>query len=134
MPQFTADGLFFKSIAKLSPRFHAPTNAILLQGFLAALFALTNTYDKLVSYAVFADWIFFALAGISLMIFRSTLPNAPRPHPTPRYPFVPLLFVIVGLGIVVNTFIDPETRLKALRGGAIIAAGVPVFFLWKRFG
>ncbi|HEX3126314.1 MAG TPA: amino acid permease, partial [Thermoanaerobaculia bacterium] len=58
-----ADGLFFRSLTKLSPRFHAPTAAILLQGGLAALFALLNTYERLLSYAVFADWIFFALAG-----------------------------------------------------------------------
>lgn len=127
-----ADGLFFKSIAKLSPRFHAPTNAILLQGFLAALFALTNTYDKLVGYAVFADWIFFALAGAALMVFRTTLPNAPRPHKTPLYPLTPLLFIVAGLGIVVNTFIADTTN--AVIGAIIITIGVPVFFLWKRFG
>jgi APA family basic amino acid/polyamine antiporter len=125
-----ADGLFFKSIAKLSPRFHAPTNAILLQGLLAALFALTNTYDKLVGYAVFADWIFFALAGAALMVFRTTLPNAPRPHKTPLYPLTPLLFIVAGLGIVVNTFIADTTN--AVIGAAIIAVGVPVYFLWKR--
>ncbi len=125
-----ADGLFFKSIAKLSPRFHAPTNAILLQGFLAALFALTNTYDKLVGYAVFADWIFFALAGAALMVFRTTLPNAPRPYKTPLYPLTPILFIVAGLGIVVNTFIADRTN--AVIGAVIIAVGVPVYFLWKR--
>lgn len=127
-----ADGLFFKSIAKLSPRFHAPTNAILLQGFLAALFALTNTYDKLVGYAVFADWIFFALAGVALIVFRSILPKAPRPYKTPLYPLTPLLFIIAGLGIVVNTFIADTTN--AVIGAIIIAVGIPVYFLWKRFG
>jgi APA family basic amino acid/polyamine antiporter len=129
-----ADGLFFKAIAKLSPRFHAPTNAILLQGFLAALFALTNTYDRLVSYAVFADWIFFALAGAALMVFRATLPNAPRPHPTPLYPLLPLLFIAAGISIVLSTFVDSETRLNAMIGAGIIAVGVPVYFLWKRLG
>ena len=126
-----ADGLFFKSIAKLSPRFQAPTNAILLQGVLAALFALTNTYDKLVGYAVFADWIFFALAGIALIVFRTKLPDAPRPHKTPFYPLTPILFVVAGLGIVVNTFI--ADRQNAVIGAAIIALGVPVYFLWKKF-
>ncbi|HEX4947909.1 MAG TPA: amino acid permease, partial [Blastocatellia bacterium] len=126
-----ADGLFFKSIAKLSPRFQAPTNAILLQGLLAALFALTNTYDKLVGYAVFADWIFFALAGAALIVFRRTMPKAPRPHKTPLYPLTPLLFIVAGLGIVVNTFIADTTN--AVIGAVIITVGVPVYFLWKRF-
>lgn len=127
-----ADGLFFKSIARLSPRFHAPTNAILLQGFLAALFALTNTYDKLVGYAVFADWIFFALAGVALMVFRATLPKAPRPHKTPFYPLTPLLFILAGLGIVVNTFIADTAN--AVIGALIISIGIPIYFLWRRFG
>ncbi len=125
-----ADGLFFKSIAKISPRFQAPTNAILLQGALASLFALSNTYDKLVGYAVFADWIFFALAGGALIVFRTKLPDAPRPHKTPFYPLTPILFIVAGLGIVINTFIA-DTR-NAVIGAVIIAVGVPVFFLWKK--
>ena len=125
-----ADGLFFKSIAKISPRFQAPTNAILLQGLLASVFALSNTYDKLVGYAVFADWIFFALAGAALIVFRRKLPDAPRPYKTPLYPLTPILFIVAGLGIVINTFIaDTE---NAVIGAIIIAIGVPVFFLWKK--
>jgi len=125
-----ADGVFFKSVGRLSPRFKVPTAAILLQGGLAAIFALTNTYDRLLGYAVFADWIFFALAGVALIVFRRTLPEAPRPRPTPLYPLTPVLFTLAGLGIVANTFVaDPRS---AIAGTAIIAAGVPVFFWWRR--
>ena len=127
-----ADGVFFKSLGRLSPRFQAPTAAILLQGVLASLFAVSNRYDELVGYAVFADWIFFALAGIALIVFRHTMPKAPRPRPAPLYPLSPILFVIAGLGIVVNTFIADWKNARI--GALIIAAGVPVFFLWKRFG
>jgi APA family basic amino acid/polyamine antiporter len=127
-----ADGVFFKALGTLSPRFHAPTAAIVLQGVLAALFALSNRYDKLVSYAVFADWIYFALAGLALMVFRRTLPDAPRPMPAPLYPLTPVFFTLMGLGIVANEFI--ANRNNALIGAAIIACGVPVYFLWQRFG
>src|SRR6202023_3364147 len=112
-----ADGLFFRRLARLSPRFHAPTAAILLQGGLAAVYAKANTYDKLLGYAVFADWIFFALAGASLLVFRRTMPEAPRPFPVPAYPWVPLLFILAGAGIVLNTFFA-DTR-NALIGTAI---------------
>lgn len=125
-----ADGVFFKSVAHLSPRFRVPTVAILLQGVVAALFALTNTYDKLLGYAVFADWIFFALAGVALIVFRRTLPDAPRPFRTPLYPFTPILFALAGAGIVINTFVA-DTR-NALIGAFIIMLGVPVFYIWKR--
>jgi basic amino acid/polyamine antiporter, APA family len=125
-----ADGLFFRSLARLSPRFQVPTAAILLQGGLAAALALTSSYDRLLGYAVFADWVFFALSGVSLLVFRRKLPEAPRPFPTPGYPWVPLLFTLAASGIVLNTFFaDPH---NALIGTAIFAAGVPVYFLWRR--
>ncbi len=125
-----ADGLFFRSLARLSPRFHAPTAAILLQGALSAAYALANTYDRLLSYAVFADWIFFALAGASLIVFRRTLPAAPRPFPVPAYPWVPLLFILAGMGIVLNIYFT-DTR-NALIGTGIFLLGVPVYFFWRR--
>lgn len=125
-----ADGVFFKFIGKLNPRFQTPTAAILLQGVLASGFAISNRYDELVGYAVFADWIFFALAGAALIVFRRTMPDAPRPQPVPFYPLVPILFILFGLGIVINTFITDWRNARI--GALIIAAGIPVFFLWKR--
>jgi APA family basic amino acid/polyamine antiporter len=124
-----ADGLFFKQVAAVSPRFKVPTVAILLQGVLAAALTLTNTYERLLGYAVFGDWIFFALAGAALLVFRRTLPDAPRPMRVPLYPWTPLAFILVGLGIVANTFVT-DTR-NALLGSAILLVGVPVYFLWK---
>lgn len=125
-----ADGLFFRSLARLSPRYRAPTAAILLQGAIAAVFALTSSYDRLLGYAVFADWVFFGLSGMALIVFRRTLPDAPRPFPAPAYPWVPLLFALAAFGIVFNTYFA-DTR-NALIGTAIIALGVPVYFVWSR--
>ena len=124
-----ADGLFFGSLARLSPRFRAPTAAILLQGGLAAIYALANTYDRLLSYAVFADWVFFALAGVALIVFRRKRPDAPRPYPTPFYPLVPILFTLSGVGIVLNLFIaDPRNAFAA---AGVLALGVPVYLFWS---
>ena len=125
------DGLFFARVAQVSPRSHVPIAAIATQGILAAGFALSNTYDRLVGYAVFADWIFFALAGVALLVFRRTRPDAPRPYRTPLYPVLPLVFALAGFGIVANMFIaDLE---NAVIGSAIIALGVPVYFAWRRW-
>jgi basic amino acid/polyamine antiporter, APA family len=124
------DGLFFSAAARVTPRTHAPAAAILTQGVLAAVYALANTYDRLLGFAVFADWIFFALAGVALLVFRRTKPDAPRPYATPLYPWVPLLFVVAGAGIVVNLFVsDPK---NALVGSAILAAGVLAYFISRR--
>lgn len=125
------DGLFFSAVARVSPRSHVPVAAIVTQGVLAAAFALSNTYASLLGYAVFADWIFFALAGVALIVFRRTKPDAPRPFKTPLYPLVPLVFVIAGFGIVANTYVTDLQN--ALIGTAILALGVPVFFLWQRW-
>lgn len=125
------DGLFFARVARVSPRSHVPVAAIATQGVLAAAFALSNTYDRLVGYAVFADWIFFALAGVALMVFRRTRPDAPRPYRAPLYPVLPLVFSVAGFGIVANMFVaDPG---NAVIGSAIVALGVPVFFTWRRW-
>jgi APA family basic amino acid/polyamine antiporter len=127
-----ADGLFFRRLARLSPRFRAPTAAILLQGGLACVFALSRTYDRLLSYAAFADWTFFALAGIALLVLRRKMPGAPRPFRTPGSPWVPLLFTLAGAGIVVNLFfIDPANAFACT---AILAAGVPVYLVWRAIG
>ena len=123
------DGLFFPIVARISPRTHVPVAAIVTQGVLASAFALSNKYATLLGYAVFADWIFFALAGIALIVFRRTKPDAPRPFATPLYPIVPVVFVIAGFGIVANTFVTDLQN--ALIGTAILALGVPVFFLWR---
>jgi APA family basic amino acid/polyamine antiporter len=125
-----ADGLFFRRLAVLSPRFRAPTAAILLQGGLAALFALTRTYDRLLGYAVFADWTFFALAGVALLVLRRKMPDAARPYPAPGVPWIPLLFALAGAGIVVNLFFtDPANALAAT---AVLLLGVPVYLFWRR--
>lgn len=124
------DGLFFAAAAKVSPRTHAPVAAIMTQGIVAAAYALANTYERLLDFAVFADWIFFALAGVSLLVFRRTRPSAPRPFAAPLYPWIPLLFIAFGVGIVVNLFIT-QAR-SALVGSAILAVGVPVFLAWRR--
>jgi APA family basic amino acid/polyamine antiporter len=91
---------------------------------------LTKSYDRLLSYAVFADWIFFAFTGIALIVFRRKLPAAPRPFPTPGYPWIPILFTLAGAGIVVNIFFTDT--MNALMGVAIFALGVPVYFFWGR--
>ena len=78
---------------------------------------------------MFADWIFFSLAGVALLVFRRTRPDAPRPYRAPLYPVLPLVFTIAGFGVVANTFVSD--RKNALIGSAIVALGVPVFFAWR---
>lgn len=123
------DGLFFERVARISPHTHVPVAAIVVQAVLASAFALSNTYAQLLGYAVFADWIFFSLAGVALIVLRSKRPDAARPFRTPGYPVVPALFALAGFGIVANTFVADPT--DAIIGTVIIGLGVPVYLAWR---
>jgi len=112
------------------PRTHVPVRSVLIQGGWAAILAVSGTFDQLTDYVVFAGWVFYALASISLIIFRLRMPDAPRGYRVPLYPWLPLLFAVVAAALLVNTLITSPR--ESLAGLAIIATGVPVFLWMKR--
>ena len=125
------DGLFFKSMAQLHPKYQVPVNAILIQSAWAiVLLLLWGTFEDLITYVEFIDYIFFMLAGISMLILRRKMPNAERPYRTWGYPVVPLFFVLVIGWFISNTLI--EKPLESLAGVAVLLVGVPLFYLFKR--
>ncbi|MCX6135652.1 MAG: amino acid permease [Ignavibacteriales bacterium] len=125
------DGLFFKKVAEVHPRFRTPMLAIALQSAWAIVLILFwGTFESLISYVVFTDWIFFALAAFSIFIFRRRLPQAERPYRTLGYPLTPILFVTISTLFVIYTLF--EKPAESLAGLAFLAAGVPVFLFWKR--
>jgi APA family basic amino acid/polyamine antiporter len=127
------DKVFLSSVSSLHPRFRAPTRAIFLQTVLALVLVLWKDYAGLVDYVVFADWIFFGLAGASLFVFRHRVPLGGRSagtFSTPGYPVVPALFTAMAVVIVVSSFwTDPG---GSILGTLLLATGVPAFFLWRR--
>ncbi len=130
------DGVFLSSVSRLHPRFRSPVRAIVLQTCLALVLLFWKDYAQLVDYVVFADWIFFGLAGASLFVFRKRIPLNLRPSGTfrtPLYPLVPGLFTAVAVYIVVGSFwTDP---LGSVFGVLLLATGIPAFLFWrKRYG
>jgi APA family basic amino acid/polyamine antiporter len=127
------DKVFLASVARLHPRFRSPTRAILLQTVLAIVLLFWKDYAQLVDYVVFADWIFFGLAGASLFVFRRRFPLEERENgtfKTPGYPLIPGLFTAVAVCIVFSSFwADP---LGSLLGVLLLGTGVPAFFFWRR--
>ena len=113
----------------VNARSRVPVLSVLIQGGWAAVLAASGTFDQLTDYVVFAGWVFYALAAISLIVFRRTHPDLHRGYRVPLYPFLPLLFALVAAVLLVNTLIT--TPKESLAGLAIIASGVPVF-LWMR--
>ena len=127
------DGLFPERVARLHPRYHTPSVAIVIQSVWAMALVLTGSYAQLVDYVVSADWIFFGLAGVSLFVFRKKVPLAERPEgvfATPGYPFVPALFVATSVLIVGSVLWTNPVRSGI--GFAILAAGVPAYIFWSR--
>jgi APA family basic amino acid/polyamine antiporter len=126
------DGLFFKRLADVHPRFGTPSTAVIAQGVWGAALALTGTFQTLFTYVVFAGWIFYALGAASIFVLRRTRPDAYRPFRVPGYPVTPLLFVLASAVIVANTFVTQFT--VAMVGLAFVASGVPAYFIWRRWG
>lgn len=125
-----ADGLFFPALARLHPRYRTPSAAILLQGAWALLLALTGTYGELLDYVVFGDWIFFALAAVTVYIFRRREgPPAPGVFRVPGYPVTPALFILAAVYVLVGSVMSNPSN--AIRGTLLLALGVPVFWFWR---
>ncbi len=125
------EGLFFRRVAEVHPRFRTPAFAILAQSLWAVLLILFwGTFENLISYVVFTDWIFFGLAAASVFIFRRRLPDAERVSRVPLYPWTPLFFVAMSAWFVAVTLV--QRPAQAWAGLAFLALGVPVYFYWKR--
>ena len=127
------DGLFFRWAARLHPRWRTPTGALLFQAGWACVLLLTGTYGQLLDYVVFGDWIFFGLVVVTLFVFRARARGATGDDVafrTPCYPVVPGLFVAVAAFVVFSSI--RSNPGNAAVGGLLIAAGVPVFVLWRR--
>ena len=95
----------------------------------AICLAATGTFEQLFTYVVFVGWIFYALGGLAIFVYRRRQPNAVRPFRVPGYPITPLLFVAAALAVVVNTVVTQPRR--AALGLIVTVIGVPVFFVWR---
>ena len=118
------DGLFFRSLAQLSPRSKVPVRAIIAQAAWGSVLALSGSYDTLTDSVVFVAWVFYGLSIASLFVFRRKMPDAPRPYRALGYPYIPLLFLLVTIALLVNTFIAAPRQ--ALEGSCRAAARATV--------
>src|SRR6202030_2457044 len=99
------DGYFFSALAEVHPRFHTPSVAIVLQAIMSiALLLLGGNFRQLFSLAIFAEWLFYMIAGSTVFVFRWRDPNAPRPYRMFGYPFVPAIFIAAAAALLCYTF------------------------------
>ncbi len=125
------DGQFFAAAGTVHPTFHTPVVAIVAQSAWAGILVLTGTFEQLVEYTGFAIVLFTGVAVAALFVLRWRDPDAERPFRALGYPIAPLIFVAASAAMVVNAvWRSPGTSLA---GGAIIAAGVPVYWGFQRW-
>jgi APA family basic amino acid/polyamine antiporter len=127
-----ADGLFFRRIAWIDPRTRAPAAAIVLQGVLSLLIALTGTYEQILNYVVSVDWIFFGLTAGTVFVFRRRAAADGGGARIPGHPVTTALFIAAAALIVVATV--AKYPANSAVGIAIMLAGIPVYLLWRRPG
>ena len=126
------DGLFFKGLAHVHPRFHTPSHALILQAILASLLLLVvGKFQALFSLAIFAEWLAYGLTASTIFVFRRRDSAATRPFSVPGYPVVPILFMAAATVLLVFSIVDQP--VNSLGGIVVILCGIPVHSLYQRW-
>lgn len=126
------EGQFLRACATSSPRFGTPAVSILLMATVALVLLLvagSNGLDRLTTGTVFVDGVFFVMTGAAVFIYRRRQKDSDA-FRMPGYPFVPAIFVIGELGVVIGAYLDRSVRSAAIIGAIWIAAGALLYF-WR---
>ncbi len=126
------DGLLFRVLGHIHPRYHTPDVALWLQAALScAAVCFLERFERLTGGFVFTMWIFYAAAAVSLIVLRIRRPDLPRPYRCPGYPLVPVLFVAASvLMTILSIRAAPAETLPWL---GILVAGAPASYVWRRW-
>jgi APA family basic amino acid/polyamine antiporter len=123
------DGVFFKRMAVIHPKWRTPAFSLIAQGVWAALLTLSGRYDQLYTYVIYGMVLSYTLTVIGMFLLRWKRPEIPRPYRCTGYPWIPAIFVLVGTAWTLNTIVTRPT--EAFWGTAIVLIGVPGYLYWK---
>jgi basic amino acid/polyamine antiporter, APA family len=124
-----SDGLFFKRVARISPKAHTPVFSLIIQAIWASLLVLSGTYSDLLDYVIFAALLFYVLTVCGLFVLRRTRPDLDRPYKAWGYPVLPALYVLMAFLVMLDLlFVKPRFTWP---GVIIVLTGVPVFYFWN---
>jgi len=126
------DGVFFKRMAVIHPKWRTPAFSLIGQGIWAAVLTLSGRYDQLYTYVIYGMVLSYTLTVIGLFILRWKRPDIPRPYRCTGYPWLPAIYVLAGTAWTLNTIITRPT--EAFWGTAIVLIGVPGYLYWKWSG
>jgi APA family basic amino acid/polyamine antiporter len=124
------DGLFFKSVGKLHPRYRTPAAGLLVQACWTALLCVSGSYSQLLDYIIFAVLVFYILTIVGLFVLRRKRPDTPRPYKALGYPVLPALYVVMATWIcIVLLRYKPQYTWPGL---VLVLLGIPVYLFWSR--
>ncbi|HEV2488534.1 MAG TPA: amino acid permease [Candidatus Acidoferrales bacterium] len=124
------DGLFFRVVRGVHPRFRTPSRALIFQAIVASVLALTGTFQDLYSLYVFLVWIFYAAQTAGVIVLRFKEPSMPRPYRTWGYPLLPLLFILGALALTVNSWM--QRPLRSTMGLGVMVIGLFFYARWRK--
>ena len=124
------DGLFFRNMATVQPKFRTPGNAMIWLCVWSSIVILSGWFDDLYNFVIFGSWILYLMTAASVFVLRKKQPDLTRPYRVLGYPIVPVLFVAVAALLLGSTL---QTRPReSLMGLVLMALGIPFYFYWKR--
>jgi basic amino acid/polyamine antiporter, APA family len=123
------DGVFFKRMAEIHPKWRTPAFSLIGQGIWAAALTLSGRYDQLYTYVIYGMVLSYTLTVIALFWLRWKRPDIPRPYRCTGYPWLPAIYVLIGGAWTLNTIITRPT--EAFWGTAIVLVGIPGYLYWK---
>jgi APA family basic amino acid/polyamine antiporter len=124
------DGVFFRALARVHPRWRTPVMSLVLQAVWASVLTLSGKYDELFTYVMFMMVLSYVLTVAGLFVLRRTRPDVERPYRCTGYPWLPAIYVVLGSAWAINAAV--EKRKETLVGTAIVLLGVPFYLYWKR--
>ena len=122
--------LFFKQAASIHPKYKSPSNALIIQCVWACILTFTGTFNQLITYIIFASWIFYGMSAGAVIILRFKKPELKRPYKTPLYPWIPIIFILFAIFLTINTIM--EAPRDAGIGTILILAGLPFYYYWNK--
>jgi APA family basic amino acid/polyamine antiporter len=124
------DGLFFKSVGRLSERSKTPVNSLWVQWAWTCLLCLSGSYGQLLDYVIFAVLVFYVMTIAGLFVLRRTRPDAVRPYKAFGYPVLPALYIVMAVWIcAVLLRYKPQYTWPGL---VLVLLGIPVYLVWTR--